>query len=185
MLGVDLLGLGMSGIQYAGEWAYDLEVVDSTLRYTRTEAERADQRLSWFRPDRAFFAAGACHILAFVVAEELAEPAGEVVAMVPRSSGPGSHVYYRLGTHVFDFNGWNAESEVLARTRLDYTAKYPGWDYDLVVVGLSLELFCKQFDSRPPRDYFSSPIPRARAYAHTMGVLELVPEVMSGRPRAR
>jgi len=34
-------------------------------RFRRTARERADQRVSWERPDRAFFAAGACHILAW------------------------------------------------------------------------------------------------------------------------
>jgi len=33
--------------------------------YRRTQAEREDQLLSWQRGDRAFFAAGACHILAW------------------------------------------------------------------------------------------------------------------------
>lgn len=32
--------------------------------FRRTDAERADQLLSWQRDDQAFFAAGACHILA-------------------------------------------------------------------------------------------------------------------------
>ncbi|MBE1611454.1 hypothetical protein [Actinopolymorpha pittospori] len=32
--------------------------------YRRTPAQRADQRLAWERPDEAFFASGACHILA-------------------------------------------------------------------------------------------------------------------------
>ncbi|HEX3588635.1 MAG TPA: hypothetical protein VHV74_03310 [Pseudonocardiaceae bacterium] len=35
----------------------------------RTPLERADQLASWQRPDQAFFAAGACHILAFAFLE--------------------------------------------------------------------------------------------------------------------
>jgi hypothetical protein len=37
--------------------------------YRRTQAERDDQLLSWQRGDRAFFAAGACHILAWTCRE--------------------------------------------------------------------------------------------------------------------
>ena len=37
----------------------------AAIELMRTPAERKDQALSWARPDRAFFAAGACHVLAF------------------------------------------------------------------------------------------------------------------------
>jgi hypothetical protein len=37
--------------------------------YRRTQAQRDDQSVSWHRTDRAFFAAGACHILAWTCRE--------------------------------------------------------------------------------------------------------------------
>ena len=41
----------------------------SSAQFRRTPAERADQMLSWNRDDVRFFAAGACHILAFAFLE--------------------------------------------------------------------------------------------------------------------
>ena len=34
-------------------------------RFRRTPLERSDQRIAWDRTDEAFFAAGACHVLAY------------------------------------------------------------------------------------------------------------------------
>lgn len=85
----------------------------------------------------------------------------------------GFHLYYRLGTDVFDFNGWSTESDLLAAIRFDYSTRYSGWDFDLVVVETSLEEFCREFGHRPPRDFFSSPTSRALSYARTMGVARI------------
>lgn len=41
----------------------------SSAQFRCTPAERADQMLSWNRDDVRFFAAGACHILAFAFLE--------------------------------------------------------------------------------------------------------------------
>jgi hypothetical protein len=42
-----------------------LVLPEAAITYRRTPQQRADVSLSWARPDRAFFAAGAGHILAY------------------------------------------------------------------------------------------------------------------------
>ncbi|MFE2612861.1 hypothetical protein ACFXA2_04510 [Micromonospora chalcea] len=42
--------------------------------FRRTPQERADQRLAWERADQPFFAAGACHILAWDTSGRPAPP---------------------------------------------------------------------------------------------------------------
>ena len=144
-------------------------MVESTLAYTRTQAERDDQHLSWVRPDRNFFAAGACHILAHV-ADSLDAHAGELVVIAPRDGSTGLHVYYRHGGWSFDFNGWAREEDLLAVTWCDYRAVNSHWDADVVSVDEPLRGLCRNYRMRPPAQYFAPPIDRARAYAGRLGV---------------
>lgn len=44
-------------------------MLEAAGTYRRTDLERRDQQVSWERPDKAFFAAGACHVLAWACLE--------------------------------------------------------------------------------------------------------------------
>jgi hypothetical protein len=76
---------------------------DPPVRYTRTAAERADQLLSWQRGDKAFFAAGACHILAWAFLQRGDRSAGFTPVGIHRVGNRSmDHVYVSDGTWAFD-----------------------------------------------------------------------------------
>jgi hypothetical protein len=82
---------------------------DPPINYKRTDAERSDQTLAWQRSDKAFFAAGACHILAWTFLEIY--PAAGFHPMGLRRVGQAhaDHVYVTDGTWAFDHDGWTLE----------------------------------------------------------------------------
>ncbi|MEU7137850.1 hypothetical protein ABZ942_00220 [Nocardia sp. NPDC046473] len=81
--------------------------------FRRTPLERADEHLSWHRDDQSFFAAGACHILAYAFLE--IHP-GEFrpIGLWPNGADDPCHVYASDGRWAFDHCGWTLESELLA-----------------------------------------------------------------------
>jgi hypothetical protein len=79
--------------------------------FRRTPIERSDQRVSWERTDHAFFAAGACHILAWVCRETYREVG--VMAMFLVGEEHPVHLYARWRGWAFDFSGWNPEDDLL------------------------------------------------------------------------
>ncbi|MGW5361189.1 hypothetical protein [Actinopolymorpha pittospori] len=126
--------------------------------YRRTPAQRADQRLAWERPDEAFFAAGACHILAWTFQEIYPESGHEIFALRSKGGQVPWHVYVSDGTWAFDFAGWTREDELLAVTREQ------SGDIEPVLVTSDLTTFCENNDHRRPDQFWADPRPRAREY---------------------
>jgi hypothetical protein len=87
------------------------------LHYKRTEAERTDQLLAWRRNDKAFFAAGACHILAWAILETYPELGFAPIGLRRVGQAHVGHVYVTDGSWAFDHDGWTAESVLLDTTR--------------------------------------------------------------------
>ncbi len=139
---------------------------ESGIKYTRTPQERVDEELSWKRPDTAFFAAGACHILAFTFQDMFPDLNIQIKHIMPaaRFNGAGSHVYALEGEWAFDFNGWSKESELLAATEEAYRAAHPGWEYELVTFTDDLEASCEKYSHRKPEDFAHLPFERAEAF---------------------
>ena len=138
---------------------------DPPIRHTRTPAERADQLLSWQRNDKAFFAAGACHILAWAFLRD-EDRAGGFSPTGLRRVGARyvNHVYVSDGTWAFDHDGWTREDELLTVTRAAHQQANPGVDIEQVTLPGDLELFCAEHYSRLPSQYAFDPLPRANAY---------------------
>jgi hypothetical protein len=126
--------------------------------FRRTPEERADQEVSWRRTDQAFFAAGACHILAWEFVAR--NPAYGVCAVWKAAEENPSHVIATDGTWAFDHDGWTLQDELLAAT----AAYEPDATWELVPVTSDLATFCAQNYHRPPELYHEDPRPRARAY---------------------
>lgn len=125
--------------------------------FRRTPAEREDQQLSWDRPDQAFFAAGACHVLAF---EFVAlNPSFRIAALKKEGDEHPSHVIATDGTWAFDHDGWTLEAEILAGT----AASAPG-PWALLPVTTDFDSFCAENRHRPIRYFHQDPRPRARTY---------------------
>jgi hypothetical protein len=134
----------------------------SGLNFERTQLELDDMFVSWARSDQAFFAAGACHILAFLFKQLHQDEGYEIRHIRPVGGLPGNHVYVTDGFWAFDHNGWTPEEVLLAVNASAYRLKYPGWDYDLVDVADGLEDFCAATYHRPPA-YFAY-LPWERTY---------------------
>ncbi|GAB2458065.1 hypothetical protein [Jatrophihabitans fulvus] len=136
--------------------------------YRRTEAERTDQEVSWQRSDRAFFAAGACHILAYTFLER-PEAEGFGVVGLHRPGAPYlEHVYATDGEWAFDYCGWTREAELIEATLEFETATDPGHRFERVEIDGSLDVLCMTYRHRSPVEYLHDPRPRARAFIDTL-----------------
>lgn len=141
-------------------------VYEPSLGYERTAEQRSDQVLSWERSDKAFFASGACHILAFTFKGRTSRDADEIVYIKPAAAydNRGTHVYVRSGGWAFDFNGWTKEAELLQNHAAAYRRVSPGWTCEPVVITSTLAEFCANYRHRLPADFAHSPLGRANSY---------------------
>lgn len=129
-------------------------------RYRRNDAERRDQRLSWNRPDQAFFASGACHVLAWTCREIHPEVVIGIGAVRFTGERQVFHVFATWQGWAFDYSGWNREADLL-RVNQDFEDR----PLDRVEITTDLPTFCSEHHSRMPDQYWADPRPRARAYA--------------------
>lgn len=135
-----------------------------SLLFDRTAEERKDMFKSWARGDQAFFAAGACHILAELFVQLHAGEGYYKVYIKPAASFPGNHVYATNGTWAFDHNGWTKEQELLAVSEKAYCERHPGWSYERRVIVEDIETFCRQNYHRLPWQFAYLPWERAYEY---------------------
>lgn len=130
----------------------------------RSDVERRDQQASWKRPDDAFFAAGACHVLAFTMLQRCPDQGYRAIYIRPHGDLPGSHVYVSGDAWAFDFNGWTEERDFLTDTAAECRRRWPSWDCERIPILDSLGGFCRTWKHRPPSDYAGAVIERANAY---------------------
>ncbi|MFI0448664.1 hypothetical protein [Actinomadura sp. 6N118] len=128
--------------------------------FRRTAEERRDQLLSWNRGDTAFFAAGACHILAYAFLEKHPEAGFYPVGLWPCGAKDPSHVYVTDGTWAFDHDGWTLQSELLAVTR----AAEPDADFQPRPIPINLGDYCARYNHRPRHLFAFDPWERALRY---------------------
>ena len=88
--------------------------VQAAGAFGRTPIERSDQRVAWQRADRAFFAAGACHVLAWVCRDTFPERAVELASVRFAGEQQVFHTFATWDGRAFDHSGWNPEPELLA-----------------------------------------------------------------------
>ncbi|WP_039906330.1 hypothetical protein [Micromonospora lupini] len=127
--------------------------------FRRTAIERSDQRVAWERADQAFFAAGACHILAWVCRESYPERSIEVAAVRVAGDRQIFHVYAVWDGWTFDHSGWNREVDLLT-----VNAEFEGRPLERVGITVDLAGFCAEHHHRLPDRYWADPLPRARGY---------------------
>lgn len=135
--------------------------------FDRTPEERQDMFKSWVRSDQAFFASGACHILADLFVQLHQHEGYKMAHIKPAEGFTGNHVYASNGKWAFDHNGWTKEKELLATTSKAYRERYPDWEYERIVIEspmTSLEDFCKANNHRLPWQYAYPPWERAYKY---------------------
>lgn len=141
-------------------------------RYTPTPEQSQNPAAAWNRDDETFFAAGACHLLAYAFHWLHPHQGYDIIYLEPQGDYPSDHVYiYRPADKLYrqawglDFAGWTPEAELLAVMHADYTRRYPGWSFKRrVITRLPLETFCRRHRHRLPADFLQPPWPRTHAY---------------------
>lgn len=138
---------------------------DPGIHYERTPEEFKDVFLAWQREDKAFFAAGACHILAHMFLSLHHGEGYELIYIKPKAKRPGNHLYASNGTWAFDFNGWTLEAELLEATKKAYSTRHKNWDYDRIVITEGLPEYLKHSNHLRGPEYFPQ-LPWERAYQY-------------------
>jgi hypothetical protein len=132
----------------------------------RSDSQKSDPVASWHRPDRAFFAGGACHILSHVFLQEYPRSGYRPAYILPRQGFRGSHVIVSDGEMVFDYHGYCDHERYLGRYFTKMRRRFPGWEADVLSIEGSPvgRDFCSRFNHRLPSQFFSDPLPRAKKF---------------------
>ena len=107
---------------------------EPALKYMRTPEESRDVFLSWQREDMVFFAAGACHILAYMFLSLRPNEGFDLIYAKPVNKQPGNHMYVSGRTWAFDFNRWSLEKDLLKVNEAFAKDRYPNWNYERIVI---------------------------------------------------
>lgn len=135
-----------------------------------TPGTKRDPFKQWSLPDRVFFAAGACHILAYAFLESYSESGFHPVWIRPIAGHTGNHIVVTRDAVVFDYHGYSRWSDFWAHTKRRANLLWPGWDANIVsihaaaLVSNAHALPYIGLRMKEPKDYLVDPLPRARQY---------------------
>jgi hypothetical protein len=131
----------------------------------RTDAQKRDLAWDWRRGDRAFFQAGACHILAAAFLRRFPDPGFRPLMIQPDPGFRGSHVVTASSTTIFDWHGWTDREHYLAHHFRKMRKFFPGWTATLLELDdFMTPAFFQKFNCRSPGQYFRDPTERADAF---------------------
>jgi hypothetical protein len=131
----------------------------------------------WHRPDRHFFANGACQVLAFAFLEQYPDSGFHARWIKPADGFTGNHIYVTDGINAFDYHGLTTEQRLLSLAFRRCRRFFPGWD--ATVVDLPTEVLISEHRSkqinglwlREPKQFLHDALPRARAFLAKYGNL--------------
>ena len=124
----------------------------------------------WLRPDRHFFANGACQVLAFAFLQRYPDLGFRARWIKPAGGFTGNHIYVTDGVNAFDYHGLTTEHRLLAFGFARARRFFPGWDATLVDLPTDVlvsELHSRQIEGlwlREPKQFLHGALPRARAF---------------------
>ncbi|WP_299693050.1 hypothetical protein [uncultured Tateyamaria sp.] len=127
---------------------------------------KADPARRWALSDRAFFAHGACHILAGVCLHDWQHGGLWAERIIPNGPNPRNHIYVTDGTLCLDYRGTTSRDRLLAWNATRMTQRIPGWRGTVALVRFDL-LDTRALNARKmrgPDQYLHDPIARARAF---------------------
>ena len=129
---------------------------------------KEDPLRRWNLPDRVFFAAGACHILAHAFLERFIASGFGPIWVRPRDGLTGNHLFVTNGDLAFDYHGYVPRGRLVAHYTRLARRLFPGWEADLVPVNTSLvnraEAKTIGMDIREPAQFLHDARPRARRF---------------------
>ena len=141
----------------------------------RTPGSKRDPVKQWQLPDRVFFAAGACHILAHAFLELHPKSGFEPRWIRPIAGHTGNHIVLIRADVVFDYHGYSRWDAFWAHTKRRANQWWPGWDAD--VVRVHMEALISNEEASPyiglrmkePQEYLFDPFPHAQRYLLMIG----------------
>jgi hypothetical protein len=145
-------------------------IIRTQMYRRRTPGSKRDPVKQWALPDRVFFAAGACHILAYAFLEAHPERGFQPFWIRPAPGHTGNHIVVARDAVVFDYHGYSHWSAYWAHTKRRANQQWPGWDADVLPISreaLVSNAQAEQYDGlrmKEPSDYLFDPLPRARWY---------------------
>ena len=129
----------------------------------------------WHRPDRHFFANGACQVLAFAFLERYPGLEFRARWIKPAAGFTGNHIYVTDGINAFDYHGLTTEQRLLALAFRRGRRFFPGWDaalVDLPAAVLISEQRSRQIEGlwlREPTQFLHDALPRAQGFLDGFG----------------
>ncbi|GLY07853.1 hypothetical protein Acsp01_82320 [Actinoplanes sp. NBRC 101535] len=115
--------------------------------------------MAWERSDQAFFAAGACHILAWVCRAAYPERSIGITGIRAVGEHHVGHVYATWDDWAFDHSGWHRESQLFTANQ-----DFEGRPLERITITSDLPTFCADHVHRMPHQYWRDPLPRAHEY---------------------
>jgi hypothetical protein len=141
------------------------------------ENVKGDPVRRWYRPDRHFFANGACQVLAYAFLESYPDLGFHACWIKPASGYSGNHIFVTDGEWAFDYHGLSAEDRLLSLAFRRARRFFPGWDATLVDLPpevLISETKSRQIEGlwlREPKQFLHDALPRAHAFLGRFGDL--------------
>jgi hypothetical protein len=132
----------------------------------------------WHRPDRHFFANGACQVLAFAFLERYPGLGFHARWIKPAAGFSGNHIYVTDGISAFDYHGVVTERRLLSFGFKRARRFFPGWDATLVDLPADVlisEQRSRQIEGlwlREPKQFLYDALPRARNFLDRFGDLK-------------
>ena len=138
--------------------------------YMTRKVAKGDLVGRWALPDRAFFACGACHILAFAFLEKYPTAGFTPVWIKPNAGYIGSHIAVVSDRVAFDYHGYAQWERLLAHTTKKIRRRWRGWRAELVELPkdvLVSEAKSRQYQGlwlREPKQFLHDALPRAHTF---------------------
>jgi hypothetical protein len=137
--------------------------------YVVDRAKKTDIARQWALPDRVFFAAGACQVLAYVAEQRYRDAGFRAYWLRPAAGFRGNHIIVSDGRHAFDYHGWSNLGRLLDHARRKANRWWPGWSCELIPI--EPEVLVSEPRSiaiglrlREPGQFLHDALPRARAF---------------------
>lgn len=136
----------------------------------RTPGSKRDPFKQWSLPDRVFFAAGACHILAYAFLHRFAHEGFQPFWIRPRPGHTGNHIVLLRDPFVFDYHGVTDWNRYWVHTTKRAEQHWPGWAADLVPIrreALVARACARDYVGlwmKEPHEFLHDPLARAERY---------------------
>lgn len=124
----------------------------------------------WELPDNIFFAAWACHILAFAFLEKYKDMDFKPYWIKPKEWYTWNHIFVSNGKVVFDYKWFTNKYDYINNLESFMKSVFYEWDYEIIEIPkriLISEEESKKYDwlwLREPNQFLHNALPRAEKY---------------------